>query len=72
MPGLPEFDKLSQTYSLAIAVLIFTVIGLAIAVIKLYRENLAVWGRIEALLTARVENYEALLTETFNDKRPRQ
>lgn len=66
MPGLQELTALSQSYGLAMAVLILAVTFLAYAVKVLYQENRAVEARLEAVLEERVKVLEALITESIN------
>lgn len=65
MPGLPELEQLSKSYSLAIGLLVVAQIWLIAAVIHLYRNNLRLYGRIEALLEKRVEILESILGRKF-------
>lgn len=61
MPGLKELEQLSASYSLALALLIVSVIWLLYALVRLYRENIRLYERIQALLEKRIEVLEGVL-----------
>ncbi|GIU80170.1 MAG: hypothetical protein KatS3mg005_3408 [Bryobacteraceae bacterium] len=70
MPDLNTFEQLAAGHGVGMAVLIMACIVMGAVVISLWRENKALYGRIEELLKERVAVLEQLLEGGLND-RPR-
>jgi hypothetical protein len=68
MPGINELEQLSKSYSLAIGLMVIACIFLAYAVIRLYRENQQLWGRISQVLEERTKTLESMLAESFDGR----
>lgn len=72
MPDIKTFEALATGHGVGVALLVIVCSTLLGAVIILYRQNLALYGRIETLLTERVAALEHLLDGGRADgRRPR-
>lgn len=69
MPGISELEQLSKSYSLAIGLMVIASFALAYTVLRLYRENQQLWGRISAVLEERTKTLESILAESYGRHR---
>lgn len=68
MPGINELEQLSQSYSLAIGLMVLACVFLAYAVIRLHRENQQLWVRIAQVLEERTKTLESMLEEAVHGR----
>lgn len=67
MPTLKDIEQLATGHGVGIAVLLVLVPALFLALGYLYRENRALYGRIESLLIERGDALTKLLKERHDD-----
>ncbi len=68
MPGIGELEQLSKSYSLAIGLMVIACVALAYTVLRLYRENQQLWGRIAQVLEERTKTLESMLAESIDGR----
>lgn len=68
MPDLQMFEQLAAGHGVGMAVLIVACIAMGAVVIALWRENRALYGRIEEVLQERVAVLEQLLDGGLHDR----
>ena len=71
MPDIKTFEQLATGHGVGTALLIMACSVLVAAVVRLYRQNQALYDRIELLLKERVAALEHLLEERNESRRTR-
>ena len=61
MPDVKTFEQLATGHGVGVALLVIACFALMTAVVALFRENRALYGRMESLLKERVSALEHLL-----------
>lgn len=69
MPDIKTFEQLATGHGIGLALLIMACSVLVAAVVRLFRQNQALYDRIETLLKERVSALEHLLEERNEGRR---
>ena len=67
MPGVGELDHLTNQYGLPVGLLLACCFVLCLVIVRLYRDNQALYGKLTQLLDERWKVLDSILNEAISN-----